>query len=159
MFSAPAACPGICEGLVLQAVLWEALCWRRQTLETASHHLCQHDSQCKIISATKAEATECIRVFASCTAHKMLWSCPAMWRDNSQRAHLSSHPQSRCHEERHRAELRPGLCGDAGTPTPGPPESGSSWSALPVLSAKRFRYTVCENQVKLLVWSPNTVFL
>lgn len=142
MFSAPAACPGICEGLVLQAVLWEALRWRRQTLETASHHLCGHDSQCKIISATKAEATECIRVFASCTAHKTLSSCPAMWRDNSQRAHLSSHPRSWCHEERRRAESRPGLCEDAGTPTPGPPESGSSWSALPVLSAKRFPYTM-----------------
>lgn len=41
MCSAPATCPGIFEGLVLQAVLWEALHWLRERLETASHHLCQ----------------------------------------------------------------------------------------------------------------------
>lgn len=49
-------------------------------------------------------------------------------------AHLSSRPQCLCLGGLGRAEEWPDPCGDAGSPTPGPPGSGSSSPAPPVLS-------------------------
>lgn len=83
MFSAPATCPGICEGLVLHEVLWEVLHCRRQTLETASHHLCKDDRWCKLylpqkLSKQSSVASFPVICFTTCEAYRSSRRCDVM---------------------------------------------------------------------------------